>query len=254
MIPLFQLIIAAIVALLFFTDTHAENRAGHLELLSQHFRLEKPKGEGPFPAVIMVSGCSGFDADFAKAHYDSVQRQLVDLGFATLRVDFLSVRNANSCAQNLSASDIADDICIVAEYLHSRTFVKKGAINLLAWSYGAAGAIWSLRRTPNRAPAIVDAVIVYYPSCEFAPRWESEVPVLVLAGSLDNVAPFRECEILFAHLPKSNKLTVRVYDGAHHDFDNSALPSEMQYRHGTLGYNETAAKSAWNEVLVFLKR
>ena len=60
--------------------------------------------------------------------------------------------------------------------------------------------------------------------------------------------------MIFNDLPKRNRLTVRVYDDAHHGFDDFKLPAEMQYRFGTIGYNEAAAKSAWKEVTNFLRR
>ena len=75
----------------------AADDAKHRELLSKHYRLVKPDGAGPFPAIMMVPGCSGFDAKFAKAHYDHVQSRLVELGFVTLRVNYLAARNAATC-------------------------------------------------------------------------------------------------------------------------------------------------------------
>jgi dienelactone hydrolase len=55
-------------------------------------------------------------------------------------------------------------------------------------------------------------------------------------------------------LSKRHKLAIRVYDNAHHSFDNFTLPAEMEDRFGTLGYNEAAAKSAWVEVTNFLHK
>ena len=242
-------------AIFVFTPTiQAADNADHRELLSKHYRLEKPDGAGPFPTVMLVSGCSGFDAEFAKGHYDGVQSHLVELGFVTLRVNFLAARNAASCWPDVPTEDVAGDICIAAEYLRQQPFVKKGAINIMAWSYGAAGALRAIGRTDSREPVQVDGVVAYYPYCEGAQKWDSEVPVLVLVGAIDNVAPLSKCEMLFGDLPKRHRLTVRVYDDAHHAFDNFELPAEMQYRFGTLGYNEAAAKSAWMEVTNFLHK
>ena len=248
------MLIALFVVFMFIPTVQAADDAKHSELLSKHYRLEKPDGAGPFPAVMMVSGCSGFDAKFAKGHYDGVQSNLVELGFVTLRVNFLAARNATSCVPDVTTADVADDICIVAEYLRQQPFVKKGAINIMAWSYGGAGALMALTRTESREPVQVDAVLAYYPYCARAVRWDSEVPVLVMVGAIDNVAPLSVCERIFGDLPKRDKLTVRVYDNAHHSFGNSTLPAEMRYRFGTLGYNEAAAKSAWKEVTKFLRK
>ena len=249
---IFRLFLISLIVLLIPIGSYADDNSDHRERLSKHYNLMKPEGDGPFPAVIMVSGCSGFNAKFAKGHYDRVQNQLVDLGFVTLRVNYLAARNATSCWPDVPTNYVADDICIAADYLGKQSFVKKGAINVIGWSWGGASAFRALRRTGSREPAQVDAVVAYYPHCNAARKWDSEVPVLVLGGAIDNVSPFSSCEMLFSRVAKRNKLTLRVYDDAHHCFDMSELPAEMEYQFGTLGYNEVAAKSAWIEVTNFL--
>jgi len=236
------------------TGICAADNADHQERLSKHYRLKKPDAAGPFPSVMMVPGCSGFNAEFQKAFYDSVQNQLVELGFVTLRVDYLAARNVSSCAGTVSTDAVGDDVRVAAGYLRKQSFVKKGATNVMAWSYGGAGALMALRLINDQEPAQVDAVVAYYPYCLGVQRWDSEVAVLVLVGATDNVAPLGICEGIFGGLPKRDKLTVRVYKDAHHAFDNFTLPAEMQYAFGTLGYNEAAAKAAWKEAIKFLRR
>lgn len=249
-------LITLFVVFVFIPTIQAADNVKHRELLSKHYRLEKPDGAGPFPAVMMVPGCSGFDADFQKEFYDSVQSKLVKLGFVTLRVNYQAARNVPICWPHVPTEDVAGDIRIAAEYLRQQPFVKKGTINIMGWSYGAAGALQALGRTESREPVQVDAVVAYFPACEHAKKWDSKitVPVLVLVGAIDNVAPLWQCEEIFGDLPKRHNLTVRVYDNVHHGFDNFTLPAEMEYTFGTLGYNEAAAKSAWIEVTNFLRK
>ena len=250
--------IALLAIFAFIPVVQADDNANHRELLSKHYKLQKPVGAGPYPAVLMVPGCAGFDAKFVKKHYDKVQSQLVELGFVTLRVNYLAVRNATICYPDVPTSNVADDICIATEYLRQQTYVKKGAINVIGWSWGGASAFRVLRPevrlTGIREPANVDAVVAYYPHCNAAREWDSEVPVLVLGGAIDNISPFSACEMLFSQVAKRDRLTIRVYDDAHHGFDRSELPAEMQSRFGTIGYNEAAAKSAWIEVTNFLRK
>ena len=122
-------LITLFVIFVFIPTIQAADNADHRELLSKHYRLEKPDGAGPFPAVMMVSGCSGFDAKFAKGHYDGVQSQLVESGFVTLRVNYLAARNATHCT-DVPTEDVAGDIRIAAEYLRQKPFVKKGLLTL----------------------------------------------------------------------------------------------------------------------------
>ena len=247
---------AAFLAFIFIPSIDAADNADHAELLAKHYRLEKPNGAGPFPAVILVSGGSGFDADFAKAAYDDLQRRLVELGFVTLRVNYLAARNvsAPTFVLPVSPEQVASDICITVGYLRQQPFVKKGAINVMGWSFGASAALQALGRSHGREPVQADAVVAYYPQCDFVQqKWDSQVPVLVLVGSLDNIAPLRKCNWLFRGIPE-DRLTIREYDDAHHGFDCPGLPSETQYQWGTHGYNETAANSAWLEVTKFLRK
>jgi hypothetical protein len=88
-----QAFIEALFVIFMFIATPGSQSAEHRELLSKHYRLEKPDGAGPFPAVILVPGCSGFEADFQKEFYDSMQNQLVKSEFVTLRVNYQAARN-----------------------------------------------------------------------------------------------------------------------------------------------------------------
>ena len=63
--------------------------------------------------------------------YDGVQSQLVEMGFVTLRVNYLAVRDVPICWPRVSTEDIASDIRIAAEYLRQQPFVKKGAISVM---------------------------------------------------------------------------------------------------------------------------
>jgi dienelactone hydrolase len=221
------------------------NSAEHRERLAKHYQLEKPDGAAPFPAVMMVPGCSGFDRELLKKHYDAVQSKFVKLGFVTLRVDYPAARSADSCWPDVMTREVADDICIAAEFLRQQPFVKEGTINLIGWSYGGGGALHALGRSQNRNPVQVDAMVVYYPYCrEVKQKLDSEIPLLVLVGAVDNVAPLGECKDIFPTAP-SHEPVIRVYEDAHHSFDFEELPAEMEDEFGTIGYNEAAAKAAW---------
>jgi dienelactone hydrolase len=90
--------------------------------------------------------------------------------------------------------------------------------------------------------------------CWIISSWDSEIPVLALFGAIDNMAPFSDCEGLIKNLGKPHNFTYRVYDDAHHLFDNPDLPPELKRYYGTVGYNEAAAKSSWLEVTNFLRK
>lgn len=225
----------------------------HQRRLEAHYGLERPEGRGPFPAVMLVSGCSGFAAPLAKDRYARVAKRLKDQGFVVLKVDYLAARGISMCGAVLH-EEVAQDIASAARYLRAQSFVKTTAINVVGWSYGGGGALVALSKVPNRSPVPVDAVVVYFPDCRFALPWEGNVPVLVLFGAKDDIVPVQLCERLIARVPARARVKFLVYPDAHHGFDNADLPAEMPYAFGTLGYNEKAAKAAWKEVERFLRR
>jgi dienelactone hydrolase len=154
----------------------------------------------------------------------------------------------------VSTEDVANDILTATNFLLKQPFVKREAINVIGWSWGGAGAMQALGSTDRREKARVDAVVAYYPTCSYVKQWDSNVPVLVLIGANDSMAPVRNCTWLLEGLLKPRKVTVRVYDDAHHCFDNPDLPAMIKDWSGTFGYNEIAAKSSWAEISRFLKR
>jgi dienelactone hydrolase len=243
MVTVFRLFLSCLIALSITIRVYAADNTEHKERLSKHYRLEKPKGAGPFPAVMMVPGCSGFE--YAREAYNSGQKRLVELGFVTLRVDYLAARNVSHCFDGgVSIEEVATDIGIAAGYLREQTFVKKDSLNVVGWSYGGACALQALGRTYNREPVKVDAVVAIYPLCDCVQqRWDSQVPVLVLVGLLDTVAPLKNCTGLFRGLP-DERLTIKTYEDAQHEFDDFESPR----------YNEADAKSAWIEMTNFLRK
>lgn len=247
--------IALFTVLVFVPVTHSDENTNHSELLAKYYHLEKPKGEGPFPAVMLVPGCHGFNSRLVPSFYKNIQNKLVELGFATLRVDYIAARNIESC-MGTNTTSAGNDICIAADYLNQQTFVKKGSVNVIGWSFGGAALFRALRSTGGREAAQIDIGVAYYPYCNAARRWKSDVPVLVLMGTKDNITPVSACEYLFSTLPKRDRLTIRIYEDAHHLFDMDELPPETtsEVVTGTIGYNKAAAEAAWIEVTKFLKR
>jgi len=170
------------------TATQAGENANHEKILEKYYSLEKPDGDGPFPAVMLVPWCFGFDEEHAKPHYDNVQKKLGELGFVTLRVNYLAARNITFCYPDAPTNLIANDICTAAEYLRKQVFVKKGAINVVGWSWGGASVFRALRGTDSKNPAQVDAAIAFYPDCQRRAKlipWDSDVPILVFGGDID---------------------------------------------------------------------
>lgn len=220
-------------------------KASELEKLKPLFSITTPEGNGPFPVILLVSGCSGFQIQ--GGGYDEVQSDLTKLGFVALRVDSLEARGEKNCdKQVVTAADQASDISAVVAHLKTLPNIKADAINVLGWSWGGQGALASAQANQGIAKAIA-----YYPACQRLQPGEIKVPTLILSGEADDVVSLDVCKSLV----KDSKLAVlRTYPNAHHAFDNKKFDPPKKYRLGTLGYNEPAAISAWAEIQKFLAR
>jgi dienelactone hydrolase len=220
----------------------------HNARLKEGFALETPEGQGPFPVVILVPGCSGFKWKF----YDRTQAKLVELGFATIRVDPLDARNG-SCS-NTSVDTAANDIFFAVDHLNGLESIKKNSINLLGWSFGGGVVLQALPKLDQHPEAQLAAVAAYTPRCVPVAPWSREVPVLMLLGSEDDSAPPRHCRELVERGNAADHVTIEEYEGAYHGFDDEDLPAKKMSVGGTLGYHPIAAEKAWNALAAFLVR
>ena len=224
--------------------------------LEPHYRAYRPDGTGPFPAVMMVSGCSGFTPSVAPTSYTAVAERLKGEGFLVIFVDYLAARGLSRCFEQgryrVDFDDIAQDVLASAAYLRVRPDVKAADITVIGWSWGGGGVLEALRAVGEPVP--FRAAVAFYPACEGVRPWKAAIPVLMLLGALDDVAPARTCQSLARKLPATSPVEVRVYEEAHHGFDASELSGVVRHPAGTMGYNEVAARAAWGEVEKILGR
>jgi len=162
--------------------------AGNYELLT-------PQGGGPFPAVVVMHGCDGINANTR-----AWAQRLVGWGYAALIVDSFRSRGlSNVCNRSaiLPPAARAADAIAAKNYLRSLPNIAKGRIGLIGFSHGGWAAL--------AAAGSFNAVVAYYPWCN------RRVPAntLVLIGSADDWTPSQRC----------SGGNVKVYSGATHAFD-----------------------------------
>lgn len=165
----------------------------------------KPKGQGPFPALIVVHSCAGLGQSIGYWRKEAVRR-----GYVVFVVDSFSSRGAATCKplppvpQARGVKDVFD----AAEHLKKFPFVNQSQIAMLGLSWGAMVGLRSaspgflaqvgLPSSPLRA------VVGLYPAC-YMPAFGSattgteilhgdvSTPTLVLMGGQDNELPPQEC-------------------------------------------------------------
>jgi len=127
--------------------------------------LTKPRGAGPFPAVIAITGSGPQDRDetiFEHKPFLVIADHLTEAGFAVLRYDDRGIAESTGDFRSASSADFADDASAAISFLTSREDIDSDSITLLGHSEG--GLIAPLTTRDNRnvsglillAPPIAD--------------------------------------------------------------------------------------------------
>jgi len=235
--------VAACIALILMSVSHVV-----AQTVEGGYKIFRPEGPGPHPAVVFLSGCSGFTPSFAPKHYELVAEQFRTKGYVVVFADYLGRRGLTDCF-GFGASDAAGDLVAAATWLKSQPFIDAARITAIGWSFGG-GAVLAALSEYKIERLIFTRAIVYYPMCMDPP---SKVPVLMLLGEEDDVVRNKSCQEVAKKSDIPEAVKIVIYPGAHHGFDMSELPPKRGYAFGTLGYHPQAAAAAWEEVQRFLQ-
>jgi len=103
--------------------------------------LTKPSGEGPFPAIAMISGSvnsdSGMRAGVSSRYFLEHARKLAESGFAVLRYDPRGVGRSSGELGFESLDIRADEAIAAVRYLQSRPDIQADKVGLHGNSQGA---------------------------------------------------------------------------------------------------------------------
>jgi dienelactone hydrolase len=100
----------------------------------------------PFPAILMVSGCSGFTPSIAPQVYTRAAERWRSKGYVVVFVDYLSVRGLPNCRGlgAVNAVEIGKDVLAMARYLQGQPYVKASQISAVGWSLGGGAVLAAL--------------------------------------------------------------------------------------------------------------
>jgi dienelactone hydrolase len=210
--------------------------------------LARPKGRGPFPAVILLHSCLGLPSNWR-----DIETTLTDWGYVALFVDDFATRGlSDTCSVDFPAG-LADAFGALV-FLAGRPEVDRGRIAAVGFSQGAATAleIASGRfagRFARPAGLAYRAVAAFYPACEgqSAPR----LPTLVLVGAEDTVTPAAPCERLLSPRTGTGGGLV-VYPGAAHVFDDPKFTGGKRVMGMWLQFDSRAAAQSRTALQAFL--
>lgn len=245
--------------------------------------LSRPAGEGPWPAVVMMHGCSGLGSVRGPMPlYRDWRDLLVAQGYVVLMVDSAASRGfGQTCTPGgerlrMWAERPADAYAALA-YLQGQGFVIADRVALAGWSQGggvvllAIAARSSGRPTPAPANDFAAAIALYPGACsdrlqsrpfvaDTPPNsWTTSVPLLVLQGGADNWTPAAPCAALIqAAERRGAPVAIEVYPDAAHAFDaaNVRVHAIERYRQNdwapVIGTHAEARREARERVVRFL--
>ena len=187
-----------------------------------------PPGKGPFPAVIVMPGCSGNTPPAVQAGLRSHAGRLVRNGIAAAVIDVLGGSDicANLAALTAQEAAAARKAIAAARELAEDPRVEGSRIGFLGQSFGGSVALRLASRSGGGGGQDFAAVAAYYPWCNDGyggdGRSDFDVPVLILTGSADEWTPVSRCQAL-RPTPGSKRPAIAVYPGAFHSFDLPGL-------------------------------
>ena len=212
--------------------------------------LSKPKGDGPFPAVILLHGCGGL------GRANEVRTALlVDWGYVALNVDSFGPRGLADCFTPTRPPGPlmrALDAHGAKSYLTSLPFVDPERIAVLGGSQGGSTAMQAIHQptTAKLGAAPFRAAVAFYPYCD--PLVELEAPLLILIGGLDTWTPVNLCQRFMKMGGSGRDVVLKIYPGAYHGFD---LEGNDWRQFGHIGlYDAEASRDAYKRIRTFLAK
>jgi dienelactone hydrolase len=246
--------------LLFPVNAHAEVLTFRSEVTPNEFTatiggdLSFPRGNGPFPVVILLHPCGGLDP-IAITALQAHARELVSNGFATLILDSYGPRNLTrgKACDKWMGSFRRDDAFNAMAALQRHAKISKENIFLLGLSDGANAALLSAKGGPN---AQFNAIAAYYPGCEKmlgGVGYVYKSPTIVFVAEKDDWTPPAECiKSKSPGVVTGAEFEVISYPNAHHGFDQPQ--PTRKYKGHTLAYNREATVDSRKRFIEFFTR
>ncbi len=223
--------------------------------------FEKPQGAGPFAVVILLPGCSA-ELDVG---LNAWANQLHSWGYATLRVSSTESRGLGNICGSLSMmktmiSETARDVFRAALAIAGRPDVRPNKVAVLGRSLGSNSLVWYVSRdikTVNDGQALLEAhgvklqaAVAITPNCENQGRVPVKMPLLILAGALDDWNVASRCSDLASAPENAALVKITIYPGAYHGYDRAGRPVVYFGHH--VEYNAAATQDSYVQARTFL--
>jgi pimeloyl-ACP methyl ester carboxylesterase len=218
-----------------------ENPAAGVKLAGT---LTRPRGDGPFPAALLISGSGAQDRDatlFGHKPFLILADALTRRGLAVLRVDARGVGKSTGSSTQATLDDLSGDAEAGVEYLKSRPDVDAKRVGLIGHSEG--GIVGPL--VASRSAGIAFLVLLAGPSVtgEQVSYKQAELFALAAGASPDAITQQRNWQQTVFRILKTEpdtKAAVEKINAAWNRM-NAALPAAQ--RAATTGEEAQAVKA-----------
>lgn len=193
-------------------------------------RLTVPPTTKPVPAVVVTHGCGG--PGLAEARWAA---DLEEAGYASLIVESFRARGIDSICEGdetVSIAAVLVDLYRAADAVSAHPAIDGVAV--MGLSFGGRTSLWSAldRFQEAYAGGPFDAYLAFYPAGCFIRLVDDDRvsggPIRIFHGTADDWLPIDDCRAMVDRLDVAGvDAGLFEYAGAHHGFDNSALPEEL---------------------------
>lgn len=219
------------------------------------FRLYRPDGAGPFPAMVLVHSCAGLNR-----HTDTWGTLLSSWGYLVVAPDSFGPRGVKQVCTTgaITASQRLPDVAGALKYLADRADVRADRIGLIGHSHGASTVVRAVQAANDLAARGVRAAVAYYPSCSTRTDRTVDIPLLVLIGEKDDWTPAARCrQLQAAGFSRPDLVEIVYYPDAFHAFEadrpDRVVPGNNGHVH-QLGFDAQAASDAEARTRAFLQQ
>jgi dienelactone hydrolase len=176
--------------------------------------VARPRGAGPFPAVLFLHGCEGFDGFVAVA-----ADRLAAHGYVGVALDALGPHGMQTACNGNNDGGETDAARATLTWLRSQPYVLPDRLGVVGFSMGADAALTMIDTRGSVPPPGLRVAAAYYPSCDDRDGLVS-VPLAIFDGDADKVAPAAPCAaMVHAGAAAGKPITITTYPGATHGFD-----------------------------------
>ena len=218
-------------------------------------KIFKPKGDGPFPAVVLLHTSGGLK----NKHVKRDAQKLVERGYVALVLDSMGPRGVNVITESTRAMyppTGVKDAYIALDFLKTQNYVDKDRIYEAGYSWG--GFVATLLGSPMLAKAAgandrFKASVSFYSTCVVNKSnlilADTDRPVLMLIAGDDKENPHGTCfQDLEAYRSKGMPIESFIYDKASHGWDKAG-EAQLGYI-----YNEEITNDAFEKMINFFEK